>query len=411
LEEAYRSMIQRTPKEQKGRRLILWKTLADLYYRALRNPEAAIMAYEVVSGLDRDNAEILDMLAELYSSKEKYREKAIKTYHQLIRVTTNPVKVCKALKRLYITTKQYDRVYIICNVLKFLKQADAEDERIISQLRAKLRDVSARSITENLWESAILHEQAKGVISAIFSAVLKKYPELFFAPPEAYGLKKTDYIDVNTSQLFAASMLRYVKGVLNVQGLQAYKGQIGSSGIRLIATNPPALVLGEDMFKERSKKEIWLLMAKELTFIRPEFLILVSKPPEHLDAILNAVLAVVQPSALMDGNPVLNQEYARLFAPKMTPDTLMLFKALASRFYSEKVRPRIEDFKEGAELSSIRAGVAITQDFEFALSMIQKIPFRIFKIPPRTLLREIVIYYMSEEYMDLREKLGLSVTI
>lgn len=411
LEEAYRLMIQRTPKEQKARRLILWKTLADLYYRALRNPEAAIMAYEVVSGLDKDNAEVLDMLAELYSSKEKYREKAIKTYHQLIKVTTNPVKVCKALKRLYIATKQYDRVYIICNVLKFLKQADAEDERIISQLRTKLKDVAAKSITENLWDSAILHEQAKGVISAIFAAVLKKYPELFFAPPEYYGLKKADYIDINSSQLFVISMLKYVKGVLNIPALQVYKGQPGSTGIRLIATNPPSLVLGEDMFKERSKKEIWLLMAKELTLIRPEFLILASRPPEHLEAILNAILAIVQPSALNDGNYMLNQEYARLFAPKMTTDTLMLFKALASRFYSEKVRPRIEDFREGVELSSIRAGVAITQDFEFALSMIQKMPFRIYKVPQRTLLREIVIYYMSEEYMELREKLGLSVTL
>jgi len=411
LEEAYRSMIQRTPKDQKARRLILWKTLADLYYRALRNPEAAIMAYEVVSGLDRDNAEILDMLAELYSSKEKYREKAIKTYHQLIKITTNPVKVCKALKRLYISTRQYDRVYIICNVLKFMKQADAEDERIISQLRAKLKDVSAKSLTENLWEGAILHNQAKGVISAIFATVLKKYPELFFSPPEAFGLKKSDYIDINTSMLFVTSMLRYVKGVLNIPFLQAFKGPPGSTGIRLIATNPPALVLGEDMFRERSKKEIWMLLAKEMTFVRPEFIITLSKPPEHLDAILNAILAVIQPSALMGGNPVLNQEYARLFASKMTTDNLILFKALASRFYSEKARPRIDDFKEGIELSSIRAGVAITQDFEFALQMIQKIPFRVYKIPQRTLLREIIIYYMSEEYMDLREKLGLSVSL
>ncbi len=408
LEEAYRSMIQRTPKEQKGRRLILWKTLADLYYRALRNPEAAIMAYEVVAGLDKDNAEVLDMLAELYSSKEKYREKAIKTYHQLIKVTTNPVKVCKALKRLYIATKQYDRVYIICNVLK---QADAEDERIISQLRTKLKDVSARSLTESLWEGAILHEQAKGVISSIFAAVLKKYPEIFFVPPETYGLKKADYIDINTSQLFVASMLRYVKGVLNIPSIQAYKGPPGSAGIRLVATNPPALILGEDMFKERSKKEIWLLLAREMTLIRPEFLVLASKPPEHLDAILNAILAVVNPNALLDGNPVLNQEYARLFAPKMTPDNLLVFKALASRFYNEKVRPRVEDYKEGVELSSIRAGVAITQDFEFALQMIQKIPPRVYRIPQRTLLREIVIYYMSEEYMDLRDKLGLSVSL
>lgn len=411
LEEAYRSMIQRTPKDQKARRLILWKTLADLYYRALRNPEAAIMAYEVVSGLDKDNAEVLDMLAELYSTKDKYRDKAIKTYHQLIKVTTNPVKVCKALKRLYIATKQYDRVYIICNVLKFLKQADAEDERIISQLRTKLKDVSARSLTESLWESAILHEQAKGVISSIFATVIKKYPELFFAPPEAYGLKKTDYIDINTSQLFVASMLRYVKNILNISAIQVYKGPPGSSGLRLVVTNPPALVLGEDMFKERSKKEILLLLAKEMTLIRPEFLVLASKPPEHLDAILNAVLAVVNPNALVDGNPVLNQEYARLFAPKMTPDNLMVFKALASRYYGEKVKPRIEDYKEGVELSSIRAGVAITQDFEFALQMISKMPSRIYKIPQRTLLREIIIYYMSEEYMDLREKLGLNVSI
>ena len=411
LEEAYRNMIQRTPKEQKARRLILWKTLADLYYRALRNPEAAIMAYEVVAGLDKDNAEVLDMLAELYSSKEKYRDKAIKTYHQLIKITTNPVKVCKALKRLYIANKQYDRVYIICNVLKFLKQADAEDERIITQLRSKLKDVSARSLTENLWETAILHDQAKNVIGAIFSAILKKYPEVFFSTPESFGLKKSDYIDINSSQLFVASMLRYVKGVLNVPAIQAYKGQPGSSGIRLVATNPPAVILGEDMFKERSKKEIWLLLAKELALMRPEFFIFAARPPEHLDAMLNAILAIVNPAILSEGNPVLNQEYARLFAPKMTQDNIMVFKALASRYFNEKVKPRMEDFKEGVELSTIRAGVAITQDFEFAINMIQKIPFRVYKIPQRTLLREIVIYYVSEEYMDLREKLGLSVSV
>src|SRR5262249_21514247 len=50
LEENYHRMIKRMPKEQKQARIVLWKSLADLYQKVLKNDEGAKVALEVVVG-------------------------------------------------------------------------------------------------------------------------------------------------------------------------------------------------------------------------------------------------------------------------------------------------------------------------------------------------------------------------
>jgi tetratricopeptide (TPR) repeat protein len=411
LEENYRAMIQRTPKEAREKRLVLWRSLGELYLRALRNPEAAIMAYEVVAGYNKENVETLETLAELYTGKEKYREKAVKTHHTVLRLTTTPVKSCRALKRLYLASREYDKVYAICSVLRYLKQSDAEEEKLLAQLRPRVREIATRAMTDQMWESGVVHAQAKSAVNAVLVFLRRRMPDLFAQNVEDFGVKRKDAIDVGGSQLFFVNMFKYVTRVMNIGDFVLYRAPAGIPGLRIVHSNPPALLAGEDMFRERPKKDIWFALARELVLARPEFIIPATLSPDDFLASFGAALSFVNPALAHEGNRDLVERWRKRMAKYLTDDQLTALRAIVSGYLGEKTHGGLEDWLEGVEFTCNRAGFLLTGDLDAAMAMIQALPARLARSPFRTHVRKMVMYAISEEYLALREKLGLAIQV
>ncbi|MFA6032552.1 MAG: tetratricopeptide repeat protein, partial [Myxococcota bacterium] len=410
LEENYRAMIQRLPKEAVDKRQVLWRSMGELYRRALKNTDAAIMAYEVVQGYDNRNVETLETLADLYTGREKYRTKALKAHHELVRVSSSPVKSCRALRNLYLATKEYDKVLCICSALEYLGEADEFDAKLLAQLRPKAKEAASRPASEQLWEEGIFHPQARSAIGAVMAYLHRNAADLFAQDVEMLGVQKKAAIDTAQSQLFFVKMFKYAQRALGLGDVLLYRAPAGVSGLRTVGTSPISVVAGEDMFGERPRRDAWFLLARELTFARPEFAIPASLPQVEMNAVWNALLSLVSPSGARDVTSEPVARWRTRMAGRLSPDQLTTMKALLSGHLGEK-GPGLMEFIEGVEYTSLRAGFALSGDLGQAISLSQSTPSRLAKPAFRSVVRELVMYSVSEGYFELRSKMGLAVQI
>jgi len=133
--------------------------------------------------------------------------------------------------------------------------------------------------------------------------------------------------------------------------------------------------------------------------------------PDDFLASFGAALSFVNPALAHEGNRDLVERWRKRMAKYLTDDQLTALRAIVSGYLGEKTHGGLEDWLEGVEFTCNRAGFLLTGDLDAAMAMIQALPARLARSPFRTHVRKMVMYAISEEYLALREKLGLAIQV
>ncbi|HSP18813.1 MAG TPA: tetratricopeptide repeat protein, partial [Myxococcaceae bacterium] len=119
LEENYARMIQRLPKtdDTEQARMALWRTLGDLYLQILKQPESALMAYQVSAAGLPDDPVVQETYADLLLQAPGNEEKAVQALRRALAHTQNPRKVASQLAELAARRKDYDGAWLAAQVV------------------------------------------------------------------------------------------------------------------------------------------------------------------------------------------------------------------------------------------------------------------------------------------------------
>ncbi|NOZ85028.1 MAG: tetratricopeptide repeat protein [Deltaproteobacteria bacterium] len=410
LESHYRKMIKLLPKKERERRIKIWKKLGELYGLRLNNLDGAIMSFEVLTKLDPENNKHLESLAELYSSSEKYRPKAIDTYQHLAKLSAVPVLSFRALRRLYAEAREYDKVFCLCATLRFLKEATTEEETFFRKFLPKAKMKTSKGLNDETFWSHLVHEDARSPASRIFG-YLYRYAGPNLAPGTMMTrVKKKDRIDPNDSLLFFCKMLNYVAQVLNMDRPELFRTEIQGRGIAVADSHPPALLLGEDMFKDIPKRDLWYLIARNLIYSRPEFILSRLLPADMLRALLAAVITSFFPKAPADADPREIERWQKRVLRNL-PGEVQDYLLELSREYVKEIGEPFDAHKwlEAVDYTANRAGFVVSNDLEVAMQQLVARKDPAMTLPHRALVRDLVHYSVSEDYFTLRERLGFSI--
>ena len=115
---------------QEGVTIALWHALGEIYRSRLKDINAAIQAFEVATSLDPENAKRHEILAELYiMAGPDFAEKAVA--EQMLLISKDPFKIeaYKALRKIYMDSRQYDRAWCMCAALTYLQRAQRKDRK------------------------------------------------------------------------------------------------------------------------------------------------------------------------------------------------------------------------------------------------------------------------------------------
>lgn len=405
LEECYRAMLGRTQALTPTFRLVLWRNLAELYDRALKDVDNAVMAYEVVRQLDQSRESEAQRLSELYLKSPKHRQKAIEIGHEIYAEGHDFTSGARKLRELYHAQSHFDGVFVYCGILDGLGTAGDDEYKMLEHLKKGVRPWPLRPLGEDGWQS-ILAPELHGPVGDLAAELARLAPDAFTQSPKSLGLKKKEFVSLD-SELYLAGMLRRVHGALGLSapGLYIRKGSMEPA--HLAPSSPPALVVGQNnsMTQTVDASMSRFLLGYQLSFMRPELFLTGLYPGEQLRELLMG-LCVVYNRSLGGAEHGGVAKWASHFE-KIPGEVLRALQEPARRAYSHLLNPEpTAGLAKAAHLSAARAGLLLAGELGPALRGLQIMPATAPGLSPEVRLLELTRFAGSKQHLRLREKIG-----
>jgi tetratricopeptide (TPR) repeat protein len=414
LEQSYHAMIKRLPKtpETHQARMALWRNLGELYRRALKNIDGAVMAYEVVNKGEPNDGQVVELLADLYAAKPGLEAKAIDAHRTALRSTAQPARNVKALARLHAARKEYDEAYVTSQVaVHLLGDRDPDEEAVVERLKRYARETANRSMTDRLWTEHVYHERLRGPMAEVLAICQDATAGAFAVDHGRLNVNpKKDRVDVAQSMLFFVNMYKYVARAFSMEAAELFKVP-GVTGLALGNTWPICFLASEDMFKDRPKKELWFAIAKAMAFSRPELAMARLHPPEELEAIFQAALYLAVPTFRPTADPQELQKQGRKLEKGLSETARPALFRAARECLKDPNQTELRGYIEAVEHTANRAGILLCADVEVAKRCLAKDPGVAARLPERSKVRDLMLFCLSSNFFALRKALGLSIEI
>jgi len=418
-ERNYRKMIKRMPKVgQEQVTVALWHALGEIYRSRLRDINAAIQTFEVAAQLEPDNLKRHEILAELYvMGGPDFLDKAIA--EQMLLISKDPFKIeaYKALRRIYMDSRQYDKAWCMCSALVYLQRADADEAQFFEQYKSKGLVRAKAKLTEEMWAKYVYHPDEDRFVGNIYAAVYMAVGMYRSAEHKQYGLKRKERRDLATDQALFSKVFTYVMQVLNVPpNIEIFfrpdqPGELQVANAREKTVFIPSIVVGQGMLAGRSDKDLAFPIATFLTKMRPEhYLRQVIPSNTELSVWVMAAIRMVMPQFNVPPDKLqLVEQFMGPLNQHLPFQAREHLTMVVQNFIKQKSQLDIAKWAQAVDLTSHRAGLIIANDLSLAARFIGQEPTTVGGMQPKDKVKELLMYAISPAYFELRQLLGIAI--
>ncbi|MCA9553506.1 MAG: tetratricopeptide repeat protein [Myxococcales bacterium] len=421
LEENYHRMIKRLPLEQQKARLVLWRSLGDLYSKVLKNEDGARVAYEVVlNKLDPDANDVAEQLAELYAKKRETAPKAVVLYHRLLGKVEDPALPARRLFELYHALGQVDRAFCALGSLVLMRAATADEVKVYTLLLKKAPQWPTGGLTENLWRTQVLHPTCRNALADILSVLYRGGPALFEEAQRGLKLSKKERVDLAAKGRNARVRLRYfdvwqrLHAAMNVGDMEHFHRPGMGQAPRMYPGGTPVLFAGEqhDVFKTMPPRLLAWTVARQMACARPELApIRAMMAPDEVGAAIEAAIQLFLPEGSgvdLNLDPRRVQAWSQDIRRVLSPQALKALRDPVAVAIQKRDMKRMRRFLEGCEHTASRAALLMAGDVAAAERGLGDADLLV-DVSFRARVRELMLFTLSEDHFQLREKLGLAI--
>ena len=388
--------------------------LGGLYQKFLNEPEMAIDAFEAAQAFDPDNKERSETLAELYASDPiQYLDKAVKAQAQILRRNPYRVESYKLLRRLYTDARRGDAAWCLCQALSVLNLAEPDEERFYRSHRADNAAPAQAVMTDDDWRK-LAHPDQDGILTNIFAMIQPTIIRTRTQPLEALGYDPRYAIDPSLHPYPVSQTLYYVQGVLGMQGPGAplvFQNPNDPSGLGFIHAHAPAIVLGRAAFEAQVPTQSMAFVAgRHLTYYRLGYYVRHLVPTgTGLKAWLFAAIKTCVPQFPVSADLVGPVDEAM---NAMRPDFQGVQKERLSSLVSKLIQTGaaldLKKWVASIDLTADRIGFLLAHDLQLATEVIRATEDGA-SVPGKERVKEAVLFSVSEEYFEIRQKLGIAI--
>jgi hypothetical protein len=219
--------------------------------------------------------------------------------------------------------------------------------------------------------------------------------------------KEFERLEWMQSLVFSAKQLAGVNTIFAGAPFELYKQKNSDAPPTLLPVLPLTIIVGEHntLFKEVPARVLWAMWGRVISFLRPAFLIPRMLGPEDFRRVVEAALFVNDTAARYRTDPRELEKVAATFLKlEGAAQVLGTLKGVVSR----KEPPAVEQLYEGMEHTAVRASLLACNDVDIAIQ-VMKVADPQSPPVPKNRMRELVLYLVSDEYADLRNRLALSI--
>ena len=414
LKENYIRMIKRLPATARKTKLALWKDLGELCRVVLRSLNESIDAYRMIVKLDPEDVDALATLGDLLAAKQGAAEEAIDTHHKVLSMAADRVKSYRSLWKLYKQRKDYDPVFVLTTILRYLKKADEEESKIVNYFSKRAPQVATRPVTDRTWETALAHPGVKVPFTRIFGLMYRMATPMFTVDHKQVGLRRKEHqVDLARDRSLFAHNFRQAAKILGGPEVElfALKDQAAPKppGLALALTRPTAVIAYRDVFQLDKKKVLLFQIGRELAMIRPEFLLACAVPIAELNNLLQAACLLVRPSHKTEGDARGIDRARAGLKRHMTEQGMGMLKRAVGDYLKSPRSFNLKRWVEAVEHSINRAGLMCCADLNVSLGILRRETAGLTPMRPVTRVTELLKFASSQNHLQLRAKMGLAV--
>ncbi|MCC6214783.1 MAG: tetratricopeptide repeat protein [Polyangiaceae bacterium] len=411
LERAYRKMIHRIAgKGNADLEYQLWHQLGLIYRDRLQSPDHAIEAFSAASKVKPAETLEYQILSEMFELSERYDE-AIE--QQRILLDRNPLDVepYRGLYRLYLHKRDYQHAWCLAAAMSFLGKADAETAAFFEDYRPKGILPFKERLGNEHWAKLLSHPDQNLYISKIFEMIAPAALQAKIAQSKPPVLPKQAKQDAATSTVTFAKTFFWAAQVLGIPAPELYVRNDVPGAIVAVPAIPPASVAGQTVLTGFRPEELTFICGKHLAAYRGEHYIKTLFPTQaELTIMLFAGVMISAPNTPMPADAAAQiRATAQELAKYMQPVQLEGLRMVVKRFIEEGAKANIKRWSQAVELTSTRAGLLVCGDLDIAKRIVGAEPQLPGDLSPAEKMKDLLQFSVSEEYVQLRQTLGIRV--
>ncbi|MFO0667853.1 MAG: hypothetical protein U0174_28125 [Polyangiaceae bacterium] len=417
LERAFRKMLRRMSAagtQNPDLEWNLWHNLGLIYRDRLQDPASAIEAFKMATRYKPDEPVERQILAELYEVTDQV-EAAIGEHWHVLQKDPMRVDPYRSLYRLALKLHDYDRAWTLCAALSFLGKADEEEKRFFDDYRPKgMIQVKSRLDNEQ-WVKNLFHKDENLYIGKIFEMVT---PAAIVAKQQALArAKQLPQLDPRFRQDPQSSTVTFAKTfgwaaqVLGVPAPELYIRNDVPGALMTVPSSPPATVAGQTVLTGFTPQELTFIVGKHLSGYRGEHYIKNLFPTlAELKVVLFAGIKVILSDFAVpaDMAQAVNG-FAMELAKSMRPIERDSLRIVVQKFVEDGARADLKRWMQTVDVTAARSGLLLCGDLDIAKKIIAAEPQLPGDLTPGEKMKELLIFSVGEQYLQLRKTLGISV--
>ncbi len=230
-------------------------------------------------------------------------------------------------------------------------------------------------------------------------------------PLEAQGYSLEYRADLASQPYPPSQMLHYAQGVFGFEAPPVFQNPDDPAGLGFVHAQVPSIVLGRAAFERVVPNQSLAFVAgRHLTYFRPGFYVRHLVPTgTGLKAWLFAAIRLCVPQFPI--GPDLQGQVNEALA-FMTPDFVGVHRELLASTVSKLLQSGgaidLKKWVAAVDLTADRAGFLLAHDLGVAVQVMRATEDAA-SVSSKDRSKEIVLYSISEPYLQLREKLGITV--
>lgn len=274
VEEHHRLMLERL--EHSGSvqlRAALWKNLGQIHRVHLGRPDDAVLAYESALRLQPEDPQAAQALEALYRELGQTPAPARERVHRVL-LEHDPARVDSVRGLLQALGDQGDHDAAWCVAARLVCEGEATpEEEAFFYNAARPAPPAPGAIAESLWARCLRHPDDSSELEALLAAVAPSLYPLLASDPEPLLPRGHHPVDPAAPLPINECVRRCLRALGWSAELPAVLRTPGAE-CRLLATLPPVLLVGEELFVGRSLPQLLAVVAPELSWLRAGHLLL-----------------------------------------------------------------------------------------------------------------------------------------
>lgn len=391
--------------------------LADVYETRLKDDQLAIRSLQAALEAKPDEAKALQRLGALFGKSRDTYPQAIDAHRRLLRLLPFRVASYREMFTMLEEMKEYDKAFVLAEVLVFLRAANQDEEYFYELHKSKVAPRADGRLPSRDHQRWVTHPDERGPMREVFEVLGPELGKSFPGDLSPYDLNPRTDRHGPKSDHPVRKLADELAEVLGAPPFDLWTSQKTGLGLFLENEKPPALVVGAQFGRRLQDADQRFLLGRELERVKGGHALVAKLAAREIEGLLWGVAGLANPQIQGPVDPAAAEQMQRLLkgVPSKTKKQL---EEIGERL----IRAPIDVARHRAAMghTANRAGLALTNDIAVAVRNIAKnYPnvrpvFRDASGAEETVgqiaeVRELLAYAISEEYFAVRARLGFSI--